>query len=168
MPQRPFAGIRVRCSGQMGHYHRNPPPFLIRASLILFRSPDFHAPLLTSLDKLIRWMKPVCRAVEHVEDGVVTKRRSVRKNMKRMQILGKRRRKKKTLACHVLVGIFLHLVSYACFLPFPFIKPFIVVSPVPLHLWFNIFSDYLDKKSHFVPVRISLRRSSSGPRRQSS
>lgn len=65
MSQSLFAGIRVRCSGQMGHYHRGPPPInqsithpvsFSRPFLIFLSSPRCRGRQINTLDDICTWL----------------------------------------------------------------------------------------------------------------
>lgn len=100
MSQRPFAGIRVRCSGQMRHYHRKPPPFNQSVtqpwhSSFSFSHPSFISPLLTSFVKETNydagWNLHESQVVEYLVDHVLTimrcwDRKRTRKRVQRLEM----------------------------------------------------------------------------------
>lgn len=118
-------------------------------------SPRWRWGQINMLDKTI---KPVhnCQA-EHVEDGV-TIMRSVWKNMKRMQIFRKKRRKTACLLCPCWdLSVSLYSVSYACFClsPSPSLSSWCRPSLCTFVLTFSPRLSW--QESHLFPVMISMR-----------
>lgn len=161
MSQRPFAGIRVRCSGQMRHYHRKPPPFNQSVtqpwhSSFSFSHPSFISPLLTSFVKETNydagWNLHESQVVEYLVDHVLTIMRcwDRKRTRKRVQRLEMKRRNvllasdwQKQLVCLFPCQVWGKLVSkfhIICRHRHDSCLFFIMVSSVFRHLCFNIFS----------------------------